>query len=46
LARSELYQSDGGAVLLQLGQQQQKLEAERARLESDWLAAYEALEQG
>jgi ATP-binding cassette subfamily F protein 3 len=46
LARPELYQSDGGAVLLQLSQQQQKLEAERARIEGDWLQAYESLEQG
>ncbi|GAB3002087.1 ABC transporter ATP-binding protein [Arenimonas maotaiensis] len=46
MARPELYQSDGGAVLLQLGEQQRKLEAERAGAEADWLAAYEALEQG
>jgi ATP-binding cassette subfamily F protein 3 len=46
MAKPELYLSDGGAVLLQLGVQQQKLEAERARIESDWLQAYESLEQG
>ncbi|MBP6534674.1 MAG: ABC transporter ATP-binding protein, partial [Arenimonas sp.] len=46
LAKPELYQSDGGAVLLQLGQQQQKLEAERGKAESEWLEAYQALEQG
>ena len=46
LAKPELYQSDGGAVLLQLGQQQQKLEAERGNIESEWLEAYQALEQG
>jgi ATP-binding cassette, subfamily F, member 3 len=46
LAKPELYQSDGGAVLLQLGQQQQKLEAERGKAESEWLDAYQALEQG
>ena len=46
LAKPELYQSDGGAVLLQLGQQQQKLEAERGNLEGEWLEAYQALEQG
>jgi ATP-binding cassette subfamily F protein 3 len=46
MAKPELYQSDGGAVLLQLGQQQQKLEAERANVESQWLSAYEALEDG
>jgi len=46
MARPELYQSDGGAVLLQLGQQQQKLEAERAQVEARWLDAYAALENG
>ncbi|MBP6534745.1 MAG: ATP-binding cassette domain-containing protein [Arenimonas sp.] len=46
LAKPELYQSDGGAVLLQLGQQQQKLEAERGKAESEWLDAYQVLEQG
>ena len=46
MAKPELYQSDGGAVLLQLRQQQQKLEAERAAAEAEWLAAYEALEAG
>jgi ATP-binding cassette subfamily F protein 3 len=46
LAKPELYQSDGGAVLLQLGQQQQKLEAERGKAESEWLEAYQVLEQG
>ena len=46
MAKPELYQSDGGAVLLQLQQQQQKLEAERAAAEAEWLAAYEALEAG
>jgi ATP-binding cassette, subfamily F, member 3 len=44
MAKPELYQSDGGAVLLQLGQQQQKLEAERAKAESEWLDVYQALE--
>jgi ATP-binding cassette subfamily F protein 3 len=46
MAKPELYQSDGGAVVLQLGQQQQKLEAERAQVESQWLSAYEELENG
>jgi len=46
MARPELYQSDGGAVLLQLGQQQQKLDAERAEAEARWLDAYAALENG
>ncbi len=46
MARPELYQSDGGAVLLQLGQQQQKLESERAEAEARWLEAYGALENG
>ena len=46
LAKPELYQSDGGAVLLQLTQQQQKLESERGKAESEWLEAYQALEQG
>ena len=46
MAKPELYQFDGGAVLLQLRQQQQKLEAERAAAEAEWLAAYEALEAG
>lgn len=45
LARPELYQSDGGSVLLQLNQQQKKLETERAKTESEWLEAYQALEQ-
>jgi len=44
MAKPELYQSDGGAVLLQLGQQQHKLEAERAKAENEWLEAYQALE--
>lgn len=46
MARPELYQSDGGAVLLQLGQQQQKLEAARSTAENEWLATYQAIEQG
>ena len=46
MAKPEIYQSDGGAVLLQLRQRQQKLEAERAAAEAEWLAAYEALEAG
>jgi ATP-binding cassette subfamily F protein 3 len=46
LAKPELYQSDGGAVLLQLTQQQQKLESERGKAEREWLEAYQALEQG
>lgn len=46
LARPELYQSDGGSVLLQLNQQQKKLDADRAVVESEWLEAYQALEQG
>ena len=45
LARPELYQSDGGSVLLQLNQQQKKLETERAKTESEWLEAYQAREQ-
>uniref|UniRef100_UPI0037BE369A ABC-F family ATP-binding cassette domain-containing protein n=1 Tax=Arenimonas sp. TaxID=1872635 RepID=UPI0037BE369A len=44
MVRPELYQSDGGAVLLQLGQQQQKLESERAETEARWLEAYATLE--
>ena len=46
MAKPEIYQSDGGAVLMQLGRHQQKLEAERARIENLWLSAYEALESG
>ncbi len=46
MAKPELYQSDGGAVLLQLGQQQHKLEAERAKAEGEWLEVYQVLEQG
>ncbi len=46
MAKPELYQSDGGAVLLQLGQQQQKLEAERTKAEGEWLDVYQVLEQG
>jgi ATP-binding cassette subfamily F protein 3 len=46
LARPELYQSDGGSVVLQLNQQQKKLDAERTAVESEWLNAYQALEQG
>ena len=46
MVRPELYQSDGGAVLLQLGQQQQKLESERAEAEARWMEAYGVLENG
>jgi ATP-binding cassette subfamily F protein 3 len=45
MAKPELYQSDGGAVLLQLGQQQHKLEGDRAKAESEWLDVYQSLEQ-
>jgi ATP-binding cassette, subfamily F, member 3 len=46
MAKPELYQSDGGAVLLQLGQRQSKLLAERAAAEAEWLTVYETLEAG
>ena len=46
LAKPALYQSDGGAVLLQLNQQQHKLESERGKTEAEWLQAYEMLENG
>jgi len=46
MAKPELYQSDGGAVLLQLGQQQQKLESQRAQAEAQWLESYGLLENG
>jgi ATP-binding cassette subfamily F protein 3 len=44
LADPGVYNSDGGAVLVQLTQRQAKVQGELERVEAEWLALAEALE--
>ena len=46
LADPNVYNSDGGAVLVQLTQRQAKVQGELERVEAEWLALAEALEAG
>jgi len=43
LANPEIYNSDGNATVLRLGQRQNALQAERDALEAECLALYEQL---
>ena len=44
LADPGMYNSDGGAVLVQLTQRQAKVQGELERVEAEWLALAEVLE--
>jgi ATP-binding cassette subfamily F protein 3 len=46
LADPGVYNSDGGAVLVQLTERQAKVQGELERVEAEWLALAEALEAG